>query len=234
MSLKHLGPGSQMPPLQKGKLRLYSMVFCPYAQRARLVLAAKNIPFEVVNIKLKVKPEWYFAINPSGQVPCLQLDDGRAIPESLVVSEYLDQVFPENKLIPSDPYKNAMQKLIIEALGKVTGPFYKLLFGDASASDDLLKGLDYYENKLENNYYGGDKPAFVDYMVWPWIERLEYLQKAKNLDLNSTRFPKLTAYIERMKTQPAVKETILPVETLEKFFKSYGSDEPDYDCGINL
>lgn len=44
MSLKHLGPGSQLPPLRPGKLRLYSMVFCPFAQRSRLVLAAKNIP----------------------------------------------------------------------------------------------------------------------------------------------------------------------------------------------
>ena len=43
MSLKHLGPGSQNPPLTKGKLRIYSMVFCPYAQRVRLVLAAKKI-----------------------------------------------------------------------------------------------------------------------------------------------------------------------------------------------
>ena len=45
MSLKHLKVGSEMPPLTKGTLRLYSMVFCPYAQRARLVLAAKNIPY---------------------------------------------------------------------------------------------------------------------------------------------------------------------------------------------
>jgi hypothetical protein len=44
MSSIHLGEDSEFPPLSKGKLRLYSMVFCPYALRARLVLAAKNIP----------------------------------------------------------------------------------------------------------------------------------------------------------------------------------------------
>ena len=44
MSLKHLETGSAFPNHEKGVLRLYSMRFCPYAERPRLVLAAKNIP----------------------------------------------------------------------------------------------------------------------------------------------------------------------------------------------
>ena len=44
MSLKHLGPGSDLPVLNKGTLRLYSMLFCPFAQRARLILEHKKIP----------------------------------------------------------------------------------------------------------------------------------------------------------------------------------------------
>jgi glutaredoxin len=36
--------GSECPPLKENQLRLYNMRFCPYAQRAKLVLAAKNIP----------------------------------------------------------------------------------------------------------------------------------------------------------------------------------------------
>jgi glutathione S-transferase len=37
--------GSIFPPLKKGLLRLYSMRFCPYSQRVRLVLNAKNIQY---------------------------------------------------------------------------------------------------------------------------------------------------------------------------------------------
>ena len=40
-----LFPGSKCPEVKPdGILRLYSMKFCPYAQRTRLVLAAKKIP----------------------------------------------------------------------------------------------------------------------------------------------------------------------------------------------
>ena len=33
--------------------------FCPYAQRTMLTLLAKGVPFEVVNINLKNKPDWF-------------------------------------------------------------------------------------------------------------------------------------------------------------------------------
>jgi hypothetical protein len=45
MSLKHLEAGSKCPKIDNGVLRLYSMKYCPYAQRSRLVLLAKNIPY---------------------------------------------------------------------------------------------------------------------------------------------------------------------------------------------
>jgi len=41
---KHLKSGSEYPPLKENQLRLYSMRFCPFVRRSKLVLAAKNIP----------------------------------------------------------------------------------------------------------------------------------------------------------------------------------------------
>lgn len=56
------------PPRQEGLLRLYSMQFCPYAHRARLVLKAKGVPHDIVNINLAEKPEWYLNIHPEGTI----------------------------------------------------------------------------------------------------------------------------------------------------------------------
>ena len=92
----------------------------------------------------------------TGQVPCLQLDAERRIPESLIVCEYLDHVYPENKLIPSDPYTNAKHKLIIEAFSKVITIFYKVYRGeDSTAAQLLLDALEVFEKNLQSKFFGG-------------------------------------------------------------------------------
>ena len=53
-------------------------------QRARLVLAAKGIEYECVNINLKDKPDWYLEMNPLGKVPTIEMPDGKVIYESAI------------------------------------------------------------------------------------------------------------------------------------------------------
>jgi len=53
-------------------------------QRVRLIVAAKNIPTEEINIHLKVKPDWFVPkINPYGKVPVVE-HEGKLIRESLI------------------------------------------------------------------------------------------------------------------------------------------------------
>ena len=232
MSLKHLGPGSECPPFTGEKLRVYSMVFCPFAQRARLVLEAKNIPYEVVNIYLKKKPEWYASINPSTQVPCLQLKDGRFLTESLVISEYLDAEYPENKLIPSDPYTNARHKLTIEDFTKVIPSYYKLaLKSDLNAQNEFNSALvTFINNNLHDEFFGGKTPAFVDYMVWPWLERVEFLKQFRKVVIDSSISDKLEGYIQRMLKQPAAKKLMNSPDKHDKFYETTVNPALEQEC----
>lgn len=57
--------GDVLPPFT-GKLRLFAMRFCPYAERSVLVLNAKKLEHDLVFINLDHKPEWIFNFSPKG------------------------------------------------------------------------------------------------------------------------------------------------------------------------
>ena len=63
------------------KMKLFSADMCPYAHRSRLVLLEKKIEFDLIEIDLKKKPDFFLAISPYGKVPVLD-DHGSIIFES--------------------------------------------------------------------------------------------------------------------------------------------------------
>lgn len=74
---------------------------------------------DTININLKDKPDWFLEKNPLGLVPTLETPAGEVIYESPITCDYLDEVYPENKLLPSSPYAKAQQKMMLEHFSKV-------------------------------------------------------------------------------------------------------------------
>src|SRR5271167_2401640 len=97
-------------------MKLYQFFASPFPTRVRLMLYAKGIPFEIVEppgFGESVLPKGeYLKINPLGRVPTLVLEDGRALPESEVICEYLEDVYPTPALRPSDPWERAQVRLL--------------------------------------------------------------------------------------------------------------------------
>lgn len=82
----------------------------------------------------------------------------------------------------------------------------------------------------------GDKPAFADYMIWPWLERLEVIELAKSIKFEREKYPNVWGYIGRMKEVPAVKKTIISPEKHFQFYSSYlssGGKDVNYDILLN-
>ncbi|XP_060067079.1 glutathione S-transferase omega-1-like [Ylistrum balloti] len=239
-TLKSYAKGTEMPALTPGKLRLYSMRFCPFAQRTRLVLAHKNIEFETVNVDLKEKPEWFLERNPLGLVPVLEQDD-KIIYESAVTCDYLDDVYPENKLTPSDPYSKARDRILMEMFSKLVTHYYGTFRSkgkDPEALESMWKNMLPFEKAIaeRGTYFGGDKPSMLDFFVWPWFERMAVMV-AMMSEVNpfpAEKFPKLTAWVEVMKTLPAVKETMFDTTTHLIFLQSNAAGKPNYDIGLTM
>lgn len=239
MSRKHLAKGSVEPPRTEGILRLYSMEYCPYAQRPRLVLKAKGIPFETVNINLTEKPEWYFKIHPEGKVPAL-LDNGKITIESLDISDYLDEKYPQNPLYSSDPKIKQHEKELIQKIAPVVSGFYSFLLNNQEHAteeqiSELLAPLQPFEEELSKKggkFFGGDKPNMVDYMFWPWAERSEATvrkSKGQNL-LTDDKIPNLQKWKKAMKEDRAVSEIYHSPEEHWKVFEYRIYKTPlDYD-----
>lgn len=232
---KHLTTGSPCPPLAPGVLRIYSMKFCPYAERTRLVLHAKDIPHETVNVNTYKKPEWFAEKNPNQLVPVLELD-GKISYESLITSEQLDEVYPDQRpLFPKDAYQKARDKMTIGHFdNKVFGAFWKTAMAkgeNEEAKDNFLKELAKTEADLKErgtDYFGGSLPGMVDYMLWPMFVRIRSHHALKDADLPDS-VPLLKAWCTRMRDDSAVKRTILPDSAYEEFLKNYRTPTSKFD-----
>nr|UUB32727.1 glutathione S-transferase GSTo2 [Dendroctonus valens] len=207
MSSKHLAQGSVEPARKIGLLRLYSMQLCPFAQRCRLVLRAKGIPHDIVNINLIDKPEWYFQIHPEGKVPAL-LDGDKVVVESLDICDYLEEKYPQNPLYPAEPALKAKDKEIIQKIGQATTVFAKCIYGKEEKSakawgNALVESLQPLEEELatrETALFGGNEPNMIDYALWPWGERAGAMaiKLAAKLYLEDEQIPLLRKWRKTM------------------------------------
>ncbi|HLH77038.1 MAG TPA: glutathione S-transferase family protein [Candidatus Binataceae bacterium] len=94
-------------------LELYHHGNSVCAQRVRLVLEEKGLAWRERFVDIfagqQHQPD-YLKLNPRGVVPTL-VHDGRAIRESTVICEYLEEAFPQRPLRPAEPYARAQMRL---------------------------------------------------------------------------------------------------------------------------
>jgi len=92
-------------------MKLLTGDLSPYSAKVRMQLYAMgitDIPFELPSSFFMGKLSEQ---SPIGRIPVLQLDDG-IIPESEVISEYLDDLYPDKALLGSNPRENAEIRLL--------------------------------------------------------------------------------------------------------------------------
>ncbi|XP_076810217.1 glutathione S-transferase omega-1-like [Clavelina lepadiformis] len=229
---KHLKAGDAEPaPPAKDVLRVYGMEFCPYVERLKLVLAAKDIKHETVNINIQKKPDWFFQKNPRGTVPVIE-KNGEILYESDITSEYVDEAYPGRRLRTSDPLQRAKEKIVLGDFMEVVSNYYALVKetdeGKRSFLTAAIKAnLGKVENFLGNTpYFCGQRPGFTDYMIWPKLERI-LLFDPEFIKQN----PKIESYCDRIGDDKAVKACRHPNQLLLQYFEGFKAGNPVYDIG---
>jgi len=88
-------------------LKLHGALLSPFVRKVRVVLAEKQIPYDLVPANPFEKSPEFLRLSPLGRIPALQDEQGRSLADSSVIAEYLEERFPEPALFPRDPYDRA-------------------------------------------------------------------------------------------------------------------------------
>jgi glutathione S-transferase len=199
-------------------IKLYDFKSSPNCQRVKVVLEEKKLPYETVPIDLRKKEQKnpdYMRISPYGKVPAL-VDGDTALYESCIINEYLNERYPNPPLLPADPAKRAMARILIDYGLTQMDPVYQKLRLEVTkdekeqdksaietAKAEAKKLLQRFENEIGDQPYLLGEFSLVDAALIPRFTRLEGFGV-----LPDSSLPRLGRYLQRMKERPSVK-TIL-------------------------
>lgn len=107
----------------------------------------------------------HLARNPAGQLPTLELDDGRCIAEITAICEYLDEKTPGDSLIGSTPEERAETRMWVRRI-------------DLNVCENLAngfrfaEGLPLFENRLRCIPQAADDLKAITQEKLAWIDGL--------------------------------------------------------------
>lgn len=190
-------------------LRLIDAPRCPYCARVRIALAEKGIPYETVVIDLADRPAWVYELNPVGKVPVLERE-GWVLPESVVINEYLEEVFPEPALLPIDATQRANARLLIFRHDDFTGPYYALRRKEPGAEIALAGELEALNAILGTlPYLTGSDFGLADIAYVPWV-----LRARDSLGVSFEAYPALVDWLARLAERPSIQAELEVIAAL--------------------
>ncbi|XP_029831463.2 maleylacetoacetate isomerase-like [Ixodes scapularis] len=158
---------------------------CPY--RVRIALALKNVDYEYKSVEVlkeggepgdQLSPE-FTKKNPMQQLPVLEID-GEPISQSLAIIEYLEEKYPEPRLLPDDIILRAKVRAITQLIASGIQPLQNVsVIRRVEAGKKLewsthfiTKGLQALEavlSKTAGKYCVGDSVTMADICLAPQV-----------------------------------------------------------------
>jgi glutathione S-transferase len=94
---------------------------CPFSQRLEILLSLKgrleDVRFSTVDVT-QPRPDWLLRkTRGTTSLPIMETADGRVLKESLVILQYLEDVYPERPVAQRDPYLRAVENMLTRLEG---------------------------------------------------------------------------------------------------------------------
>lgn len=217
---------------QKEQITFYTHFYSPYCDRVHLALEEVKADYTVYTVDVMNKPKWYTEqINPVGKIPAITYGGPKVKPEepspesfklreSLVILEFLADLYPEAGLLPADPVLRAKARLFASDVDAHVFEGFKAFFFMREPASKLLDALDRFQQQLPARGFAvGDKWTLADMAAAPFLVRTYLLlehdlgvypagEGPKTLALlRGERFARLNQYLADLRAQPSFKAT---------------------------
>ncbi len=120
-------------------LELHQFRHSAFCEKVRLVLAAKQLPYNVVEVTPGVGQLELYRLSGQRQVPVL-VDGAEVIADSTAIAQYLEAKVPEPALLPADPGLRAQVLLLEDWADTALAAGARLALVQAAAADPVLRG----------------------------------------------------------------------------------------------
>ncbi|MCC5793690.1 MAG: glutathione S-transferase family protein [Chromatiales bacterium] len=203
-------------------IELFSFNGCPYAQRSRMALIEKGLAFELIEVDLFDRPAWFAEVSPYGKVPVLR-HSGGTVYESRIINEYLEEAFPEPRLLPETPIARAHARIWIDYCDSRLLPAINRLNSAADnaaqqrqARDELANCLQFINEEAFGEstrpFWQGSRPGLVDLHFAPFLERFPVYEQTAGA-LWPAGCARLSRWLDAMRETDSWRRTALPVST---------------------
>lgn len=206
-------------------MKLYTGDLSPYSAKVRMQIYAKGIKDDIhFTLPTNFMQGKFSETSPIGRIPVLELDDGSIIPESEVISEYLEEVFPEHSMLGSDPKTRADVRVIsrIADIYLMNNIFMSLRQVNRKTRIDairdlfvaqVVRGLGALEKHLGDGEFAvGDIMTMADCTLVPALWMCQNTVPTLDVPNPMEGHPKVLAYWERIQKNEIGAKVIAEID----------------------
>lgn len=198
---------------------LHAFPLSPFCRKVRLVLAEKRLEVDLIDHAPWERPPGLLKLNPACEVPVLIEANGRRVIDSTAICEYLEEVYPDHRLLPEAPVARAeVRRLVgwfdVKFRAEVTENLlvervYKRMRKQGepdsgfvrAGSANLRTHLDYLSWIAERRpWLGGDLISLADFAAASHLSSLDYLGAVP-----WDQFPLAKTWYAKLKSRPAFR-----------------------------
>lgn len=95
----------------KEEVKLLGVWASPFSLRIEMALKLKGVPYEYLEEDLEKKSPLLLELSPIHKKIPVLVHNGKAIIESHVILEYIDETWEHNPILPQDPYERSKARI---------------------------------------------------------------------------------------------------------------------------